>query len=88
MTYLHSYFEMAVHDAAHEIWPYLSVSSWTGLVPQIIEYNDRDSDVGNWLKLFFDLSYLEPGVVMGCFAFDILQVAPEDEKVWSSQIMF
>ena len=30
------------------------------------QYQDRDSDVGNWLKLFFGLSYLEPAAVTEC----------------------
>jgi hypothetical protein len=45
-----------------------------------ISHKDPASDIGKWLKKFFGLSYLESADVADCFAFDILQNAPDNEK--------
>ena len=44
------------------------------------EYKDPESAIGKWLKKFFGLTYLESADVAGCFAFDILQDAPYNER--------
>jgi hypothetical protein len=44
------------------------------------EYKNSESDVGNWIKSFFGLSYLDPNDVEDCFAFDLFPCAPNVEK--------
>jgi hypothetical protein len=47
------------------------------------EYKDQESPVGQWLKTFFGLSFLDPDVEE-CFVFDIFSEAPESEKAIKS----
>jgi hypothetical protein len=44
------------------------------------EYKNSESDVGNWIKSFFGLSYLDPNDVEDCFAFDLFPCALNVEK--------
>jgi len=45
------------------------------------EYKDKESPTGDWLKVFFGLSFLEPVEVEECFVFDLFSEAPNCEKV-------
>jgi hypothetical protein len=44
------------------------------------EYKDQESPVGQWLKTFFGLSFLDSEEVEERFVFDIFSEAPESEK--------
>ena len=65
---LHLDFEHATHNAAWTIWPgidikgcqFLLSQSWWRKVQSLglaAEYKNPESDVGNWIKSFFSLSY-------------------------------
>jgi len=44
------------------------------------ECKNQESPVGQWLKTFFGLSFLDPEEVEECFVFDIFSEAPGSEK--------
>ena len=88
---LHLDFEHATHNAARAIWPeidikgcqfHLSQSCWRKVqsLGLAAEYKNPESNVGNWIKSFFGLSYLDPNDVEDCFAFDLFPCALNVEK--------
>lgn len=91
VCYIHLDFEVAVHDAAKEFWPDVSIKAgqfhlsqaWyrkiqnLGLSP---EYQNHESKTGQWLKNFFGLCILHPAEVEDCFVYDIMSKAPDCEK--------
>lgn len=84
-------FEKAIHKAVEQVWPLAEVigcrfhllQSWyrkiqqIGLIPA---YKDESSDAGQWLKLTFALTFLNPAEVSDCFVFDLLSIAPPDNE--------
>ena len=91
ISVLHLDFEIAVHEAVLSIWPNVLIKAcqfhlgqaWYRKIQNLGlsgEYKDPESDIGKWLKKFFGLSYLESVDVADCFAFNILQDAPDNEK--------
>lgn len=85
-------YEEAIHKAARRVWPAVSVQGcrfhlgqcWWRRIQKLgltSEYKDSDSEIGNFLKLFFGLPCLHPADVEECFAEDLLAVAPDDERV-------
>ena len=91
ISVLHLDFEIAVHEAVLSIWPNVLIKAcqfhlgqaWYRKIQNLGlsgEYKDSASDIGKWLKKFFGLSYLESADVADCFAFNILQDAPDNEK--------
>ena len=84
-------FELAVHDAARHFWPDVAIKgcqfhlaqAWYRKIQSLgltSEYKSQDSAVGQWLKTFFGISFLDPAVVEECFVFDIFSEAPDSEK--------
>jgi hypothetical protein len=91
LSVLHLDFEISIHEAVLSIWPNVLIKAcqlhigqaWNRKIQNLGlsgEYKDPASDIGKWLKKFFGLSYLESADVADCFAFDILQNAPDNEK--------
>ena len=95
VSYIHFDFEVAVHDAAKEFWPDVSIKAcqfhlsqtWyrkiqnLGLSP---EYQNHESETGQWLKNFFGLCFLDPAEVEDCFVYNIqvtYQCAPSHVSV-------
>ena len=82
VSYIHFYFEVAVHDAAKEFCPDVSIKAcqfhlsqaWyrkiqnLGLSP---EYQNHESETGQWLKNFLGLCFLDPAEEEDCFVYDI-----------------
>ena len=88
---LHLDFEISVHEAAKHFCPNVSVKAcqfhlskaWYRKIQSLglaKEYKDKESPTGDWLKVFFGLSFLEPVEVEECFVFDLFSVAPDCEK--------
>ena len=82
---------LSTHNATRAIWPGIDIKgcqlhfsqSWWRKVQSLglaAEYKNSESDVGNWIKSFFGLSYLDPNNVEDCFAFDLFPCAPNVEK--------
>ena len=91
LSVLHLDFEISVHEAVLSIWPNVLIKAcqlhigqaWYRKIQNLGlsgEYKDPASYIGKWLKKFFGLSYLESADVADCFAFNILQDAPDNEK--------
>jgi hypothetical protein len=85
-------FEEAVIKAALRVWPAISIQgcrfhlgqSWWRRIQKLSltdEYKDFESDIGNFIKLFFGLPSLHPDDVEECFVEDLMSVAPDDERV-------
>jgi hypothetical protein len=91
ISVLHLDFEIAVHEGSAFNLPNVLIrafqfhlgQAWYRKIQNLGlsgEYKDSESDIGKWLKKFLGLSYLESADVADCFAFDILQDAPDNEK--------
>lgn len=85
-------FEQAIHKAAVTVWPNIIVigcrfhlaQAWYRKIQQLGLANDYKSDssiIGKWLRLTFSLTYLEAGDVGDCFALDLFDIMPNDERV-------
>jgi hypothetical protein len=94
ITHLNLDFEYAAHEAARHFWPDVTIKgcqfhlaqAWYRKIQSLgltSEYKDQESPVGQWLKTFFGLSFLDPDVEE-CFVFDIFSEAPESEKAIKS----
>jgi hypothetical protein len=88
---IHLDFEKSSHQAARVVWPNLSVKgchfhlsqAWYRKITSLglaEEYQKPDSEIGVWLKGFFGLSFIEPGEMEECFAFDMLDETPADAR--------
>jgi hypothetical protein len=51
------------------------------------EYKSQESVVGQWLQIFFGLSFLDHEEVEECFVFDVFFEAPESEKSYRVRIL-
>lgn len=88
---IHLDFEKASHQAVRVVWPNISVKgchfhlsqAWYRKIASLglaDEYQKPDSEIGVWLKRFFGLSFIEPGEVEECFAFDMMDDTPADAR--------
>jgi hypothetical protein len=84
------YFETAAINASRTVCPTVSVCACRFHLGQAIrhhiqclgpadEYKSSCRDIGCWLHLFHDLSFLHPDDVADAFAFDIMDCAPTSE---------
>ena len=91
ITHLNLDFEYAAHEAARHFWPDVTIKgcqfhlaqAWYRKIQSLgltSEYKDQESPVGQWLKTFFGLSFLDSEEVEERFVFDIFSEAPESEK--------
>ncbi|GFG40094.1 hypothetical protein Cfor_10981, partial [Coptotermes formosanus] len=90
-TVAYADFETAIHKAARTVWPgceikaccfHLGQSCWRkmqslGLSKQ---YGQKDSEVSQFWKKVFGLSFLPPAEVGDCFAYDFISHLPNDRR--------
>ena len=85
-------FEKGIHKAVEQIFPLAQIigcrfhlaQSWFKKIQEyglIAEYKNENSEVGRWLRMTFGLTFLSPHDVSECFVFDLLAIAPIDEKI-------
>lgn len=85
-------FEKAIHKAVEETWPNVRIigcrfhlgQAWYRKIQKyglIKEYQDKASPVGHWLRLTFALTYLDPGEIGDCFAMELFESMPKDNRV-------
>lgn len=85
-------FEMAIHTSINETWPTTRIvgcrfhlgQSWHRTIQRLglsEEFQNKSSSIGQWLKLTFALSYLEPQEVGECFVEDLMSSKPLDDRV-------
>jgi hypothetical protein len=46
----------------------------------LVHSTDKDSEIGKWSTLFYDLPYLAAEEIEDCFVMDIMSSAPDDAK--------
>ena len=89
---LHLDFEQAAHAAAKLSLPGLALKgclfhlkqSWWKKIQKVglsEEFKNPDSEIGQFLKITFGLPYLDPLDVCESYAFDILEQAPDDQRI-------
>ena len=89
---LYADFEKAIHNAARHVWPSIEVKgcrfhlgqSWYRKIQQLglsNDYKRNNTDISNFLKLFFGLPFLSCDVVEDCFAFDIMALQPQGNRI-------
>lgn len=85
-------FEIAIHNAIRTVFPNSTIvgcrfhlaQSWfrkiqnLGLVP---DYRNENSEIGKWLRYIFGLPFLNPSEVGDCFAFDLSEIQPENQRL-------
>lgn len=85
-------FEKAIHTAANVVWPSIQVKgcrfhlgqSWHRKIQQLglsTDYKKKNTEISNFLKLFFGLPFLNPQDVENCFTEDIMAIQPQDARV-------
>jgi hypothetical protein len=45
------------------------------------EYHDKSSLIGQWLRVTFALTYLDPAEIGDCFAMDLFETMPKDVRL-------
>ena len=89
---LHIDFEQAAHAAAKLSLPGLALKvclfhlkqSWWKKIQKVglsEEFKNPDSEIGQFLKITFGLPYLDSLDVCESYAFDILEQAPDDQRL-------
>ena len=89
---LHLDFEQAAHAAAKLSLPGLALKgclfhlkqSWWKKIQKVglsEEFKNPDSEIGQFLIITFGLPYLDPLDVCESYAFDILEQAPDDQRI-------
>jgi len=89
---LYADFEKAIHNAARHVWPSIEVKgcrfhlgqSWYRKIQQLglsNAYKKNNTDISNFLKLFFGLPFLRGDMVEDCFVFDIMALQPQDNRI-------
>lgn len=85
-------FELAIHNACIETWPTVTIigcrfhlcQSWFKKIQQlglVVEYKDKDSVIGKFLKLIFGIHFLNPDQVGDFFVNAIFGEMPDDERL-------
>lgn len=86
-------FERAIHNAIRVTWPNADIQgckfhlgqAWHRKIQDLglgKEFREgKTSDIGQWLKYTFGLSYLKSEDVGDCLAFDLVPIQPEDPRV-------
>ena len=85
-------FETTIHNAVTKVWPGLEVKacrfhlgqSWWRKVQSLglsRQHGKKDSEVGQFLKEIFGLSFLPTAEVSECFALDFISTLPNDKRV-------
>lgn len=85
-------FEKAIHNACSLMWPHTKIvgcrfhlcQSWYRKIQNlglVTEYKDKNSEIGNFLKLFFGLHFLEPHEVGDFFSEQMYADMPNDPRL-------
>lgn len=90
-TIIRADFELAIHTAIRRVLPSVKIAgcrfhlgqSWWKKIQELgltSEYK-RSSEIGQYLRSFFGLSFLRPDEVLECFTDDLMAIQPDDDKV-------
>ena len=85
-------FELAIHLALRKVLTNTNIAgcrfhlgqSWYRKIQELglsNEYKNSDSEIGNFLKLFFGLPFLPPSEVDECFTDDLMSILPQDSRL-------
>lgn len=84
-------FEKAIHSAVLFVWPSVELKgcrfhlgqSWWRKIQTLGLSNEYklNSEISNYLKVFFGLPFLKPEDVENCFTDDLVSILPQNEKV-------
>lgn len=85
-------FEEAIHSAVSEVWENAQIQgcrfhltqAWWRKIQNIglsSEYRSGNSEIGKWLTHVFGLPFLNPEEVGDCFAFDLANEQPADNRI-------
>lgn len=85
-------FELAIHSAIREVFPNSNIKgcrfhlgqSWWRKIQEFglaVEYKDKNSEIGSFLKNFFGLAFLNSFDVENCFVEDLMALQPLDARV-------
>lgn len=85
-------FEKSIHTALEAIWPSSKIygcrfhlhQSWFRKIQTLgltVEFRNKNSEVGRWLRYTFGLTYLNPDEVGDCFALDLFAEKPIHAQV-------
>lgn len=85
-------FEKAIHQAVNSTWPNIKINgcrfhlhqAWHRKIQSLgltLEFSDKNSEIGKWLKHTFGLTYISQEEVEDCFAFDLMSYKPESEAL-------
>lgn len=85
-------FELAIHLAIRQVIPNSQIcgcrfhlgQSWYKKIQELglsTEYNKTGSEIGNILKLFFGLPFLDSSEVDDCFTDDLMSISPQNDKL-------
>lgn len=91
---IHLDFEISVHQAFQTRFPGIQIKacifhlkqSWLRKCQELglkKEYEQRDTEISNWLRLLFGLCCLPPSEVEDFFCFNIVAVAPRNDSIES-----
>lgn len=84
-------YELAIHKAISAQWPSSIIQgcrfhlgqAWFRKIQSlglVKEYRDEKSEIGSWMRYLFGLSFLKPDEVGECFAIDLAEFQPNNEK--------
>lgn len=85
-------FEQSIHKAVNKAWPNAEIigcrfhlsQAWYRKVQKLgltIEYQDKSSLIGQWVRMTFALPYLDPCEVGDSFALDLFDIMPNDKRI-------
>ena len=83
--------EVSVHAALSSTWPSCKIrlchfhlsQAWFRKIQELgltAEYKNNDSEIGQWLKLFFAIPLLPTEDIEECFAFPLMPIQPPSDK--------
>lgn len=85
-------FEQAIHGAISQVWPHCAITgcrfhlgqAWYRNIQKLglsNDYQNPESEKGEWLRYLFGLPFLDPEDVGDCFALDFAEFQPVDDSV-------
>lgn len=84
-------FEMSIHKAVNSMWHNIKIigcrfhisQAWWRKIQELglTKHYKEKTDIGKWIGYCFGLLFLEPDDVGDCFVFDLLPIAPENDKI-------
>lgn len=85
-------FETAIHNSIKNVWSdtriigcwFLLCQAWFRKIQELglaVEYKNKDSAIGEWLRTCFGLMFFDSTEVKYSFTFDLLSIIPLDDGV-------